>query len=95
MKVLPLLLLAIGLTACASASPARPAIGQPSPVVTPPSTATRLQADLVPSELIVGDNRFAVGLMDPNGQMIHDATVHFQYYDLSNPKAPALESEVD
>ena len=33
--------------------------------------------------------------MDSNGQMIHDATVHFQYYDLSNPKTPALESEAD
>lgn len=95
MQVLPLLLLAIGLTACASASPARPANGQPAPGIPSSSAATRLQADLVPSELIVGDNRFAVGLMDPNGQMIHDATVHFQYYDLSNPKSPALESEVD
>ena len=95
MKSLPLLLLAIALTACAGAPPARPANGQPSPVVPSPSTATRLQADLVPSELIVGDNRFAVGLMDPNGQMVHDATVHFQYYDLSNPKTPALESEAD
>jgi hypothetical protein len=95
MKALSLILLALVISACAGASPARPANGQPLPGVPSPSTATRLQADLVPSELIVGDNRFAVGLMDSNGQMIHDATVHFQYYDLSNPKTPALESEAD
>jgi hypothetical protein len=95
MKTYAVFLLAIALTACSNASPTRPANGQLLP--SPPSSfsATRIQADLVPSELVVGDNRFAVGLMDANGQMIHDATVHFQYYDLSNPKAPALESEAD
>jgi hypothetical protein len=95
MRTLVVFLLAIALTACSNASPTRPANGQLLPSPSSSSLATRLQADLVPSELVVGDNRFAVGLMDANGQMVHDAAVHFQYYDLSNPKAPALESEAD
>lgn len=54
-----------------------------------------MQAVLVPSELVMGDNRMAVGLLDSDGQMIHDADVHFQYFDLTNPDAPQLEQEAD
>ncbi len=50
-----------------------------------------LQVVLVPSELVVGPNRMAVGLLDGNKQMIHEADVRFQYYDLTNPDAPLLE----
>ncbi len=95
MKFTVLLLFAIALTACSGASPASQGMG-----VTPraaPSLAPSgpMQAVLVPSELVPGENRFAVGLLQANGQMIHDATVHFQYYDLSNPPTPVLESQAD
>jgi hypothetical protein len=50
---------------------------------------------LVPSEIVLGPNRFAVGLFDLTGQMINDATVHLQYFDLSNPAAPRLASEAE
>jgi hypothetical protein len=56
---------------------------------------TTLEVTLAPSELVVGPNRFAVGLFDGERRMVHEAAVHFHYYDLSNPAAPALESEAD
>jgi hypothetical protein len=60
-----------------------------------PQAAAQLRVVLVPSELVLGPNRFAVGLFDSTGQMVHDAIVHFQYFDLSNPSAPRAESEAD
>ena len=61
-----------------------------------PATATaEMRVVLVPSELVVGPNRFAVGLFDPNGNMIYEGAVHFHYFDLNDPKAPQLESEAD
>ncbi|MFQ5399512.1 MAG: TlpA family protein disulfide reductase [Anaerolineae bacterium] len=61
-----------------------------------PSEATgQMEVVVVPSELVVGPNRFAVGLFAPSGEMIHDAQVHFHYYDLSNVENPVLESEAD
>lgn len=53
------------------------------------------QLVLVPSELIVGPNRFAIGLIDPGKGMVHDASVHFRYFDLSDPSKPTVESEAD
>jgi hypothetical protein len=68
-----------------------------APVASSPAQApaTKMQAVLVPSEVVVGQNRFAVGLMDASGELIHDASVHFQYYDLTNPSSPTLESQAD
>lgn len=57
--------------------------------------AAELQVVLVPSELVIGSNRFAVGLFDPSGHMYLDAKVHLRYFDLSSPNAPVLESEAD
>ena len=54
-----------------------------------------LEVTLVASELVVGPNRFAVGLFDGKRRMVHEAAVHFHYYDLSNPAAPVLETEAD
>ncbi len=59
------------------------------------TTPNQLQVIIVPSELIVGQNRFAIGLIDPVKGMIHDATVHLRYYDLSNSSSPVVESEAD
>lgn len=54
-----------------------------------------MQVVLVPTELVVGPNRFAVGLFGEDGTMIHDASVHFHYFDLSDPEQAVLESESD
>ncbi len=54
-----------------------------------------VQVVLVPTELVVGPNRFAVGLFGSKGEMIHDATVHFHYFDLSDPEQAVLEAEAD
>ena len=56
---------------------------------------TEMQVVLVPSELVIGMNRFAVGLLDAEGGMVHDAFVHLHYFDLSDPQAPRLESQAD
>src|SRR5690606_10141873 len=45
------------------------------------------------SELVVGPNRFAVGLTLPDNSLIDDADVTFEYFDLSDPTAPVSESE--
>ena len=61
-----------------------------------PARATaEMGVALVPSELVVGKNRFAVGLFDADGQAVNEAEVHFHYYDLRNPNAPVLESHVE
>jgi hypothetical protein len=54
-----------------------------------------IQVVLLPSELAVGQNRMAVGLLDANDQMISVADVHFHYFDLADPAAPQLEREAD
>lgn len=54
-----------------------------------------MQVVVVPTELVVGPNRFAIGLFDGEGTMVHDANVHFHYYDLSDPQQAVLESESD
>lgn len=53
-----------------------------------------VQVILVPSEIVVGPDRFAVGIVDPRKGMVHDASVHFRYFDLS-ATAPTVESEAD
>lgn len=55
----------------------------------------QIEVALVPSELTVGANRFAVGLFDAAGDMVRDAEVHFHYFDLSDTQAPLLESHAE
>lgn len=59
------------------------------------TSSTDMQVILVPSEFVIGSNRVAVGLLDTSSRMLHDATVQFLYYDLSDPFDPAFESEVE
>jgi hypothetical protein len=59
------------------------------------SAATSLQVVPVASEIVVGPNRFAVGLIDPSSGMIPDASVHYTYFDLSDPAKPVVESEAN
>src|SRR6476469_327665 len=61
----------------------------------PAKATAEMGVALVPSELVVGLNRFAVGLFNKDGQAVNDAEVGFRYFDLSDPKAPVLESETD
>ena len=56
---------------------------------------TDLQVVLVPTELVVGPERFAVGLFDRDQNLIHEAEVHFHYYDLSDPQHAVLEAEAN
>ncbi|MEW5986040.1 MAG: hypothetical protein AB1791_05350 [Chloroflexota bacterium] len=69
--------------------------GHPHEHVNPESATGQIQVTLVASELVLGLNRFAVGLLDAEGQMIHQADVHFHYFDLSNEQEPLLEVEAD
>jgi hypothetical protein len=69
--------------------------GQPHVHVDPSQATEKIQVALVASELTLGPNRFAVGLLNASGQAITDASVHFHYFDLSNPNQPVLESESD
>jgi hypothetical protein len=41
---------------------------------------------LANSELVVGKNRFALGILDPEGVPIIDARVHLAFYDLTDGK---------
>lgn len=61
----------------------------------PAEATAEMGVALVPSQLVVGLNRFAVGLFDVGGQVVHEAEVHFHYYDLTNPDAPVLESHAE
>ena len=63
--------------------------------IDPEETDEQIQLVLVPSELIVGPNRFAGGIFDQGGNLVHEAGVHFHFYDLNDPAMPAFESEAD
>jgi hypothetical protein len=54
-----------------------------------------IQVLLASSELIVGSNRFALALLDAEGQMIEEARVELRYFDLSDPTSPVLEQEAE
>ncbi len=59
------------------------------------SATDRVQVVLVPSEFVVGPNRFAVGLLDGQGEMIDDADVHFHFVDLTDPRNAVPMGETD
>lgn len=101
-------LLLLMLAACSNAAPTRPSSGgfsQPVPnqVLPPagngaakaPDPNPNVQVILVPSEIVIGPNRFAVGLIDPQRGMIKDASVHFRYFDVGDPAKPSVESDAD
>jgi hypothetical protein len=54
-----------------------------------------LSVSLVATELVVGPNRFALGLHDATGRHVQDVAVHLRYFDLRDPTAPVVESEAD
>jgi hypothetical protein len=68
---------------------------EPSATGAPAKTGSDSQVIIVPSELVVGQNRFAVGLIDSKNGMVENARVHFRYFDLNDPTKPIVESEAD
>ena len=63
--------------------------------INPENATAQIQLVLVPSEVIVGPNRFAVGIFDQGGDMVHEADVHLHFYDLTDHSNPFFESEAD
>jgi hypothetical protein len=61
----------------------------------PEEVTGKISVALVPSEMVVGPNRFAVGLFDEQGNLIPDAEIHFHYYDLRDPERAVYESDAD
>ena len=55
-----------------------------------PKVQTLKDEEIVPllasSELVVGENRVAVGILGPDGRPIVDAKVHFTFYNLNDGK---------
>ena len=49
----------------------------------------------MPSELVVGPNRFAVGLLHDDGSIVPAQRVQLTYYDLSNSAQPVVESDAE
>src|SRR5688500_9064912 len=84
--LLPLALVFILLTAACSAK-AEPRF---------PEVLTIRQGDVTPllasSELVVGENRFVMGILDPEGRPIVDAKVHLTFYNLNDGKEIKKES---
>ncbi len=83
------LLLPLVLASCGGIQPSGFTANQPA------DSQVNLEPVLVPSEVVLGQNRFAIGLIEQGKGPIKDAQVHFRYFDLSNPSAPVLESEAD
>jgi len=92
-KLAVLLSISFLLAACSGQS----SVSTLVPLSPTPSSAAPSALQVVPvaSEIVVGPNRFAVGLIDPSKGMIQDAAVHFVYFDLSDPSKPIVESEAD
>lgn len=53
---------------------------------------TKTSVILVNSELVQGSNRFALALQDETGNLIHDAEVQLQYFDLTDADNPIPET---
>lgn len=58
------------------------------------SQAPNVTAQVTASELVVGQNRFVLGLLDADGKPIADASAHLTFFDLTGPQ-PSAKSEAD
>jgi len=63
--------------------------------INPEDATAQIQLVLVPSEVIVGPNRFAIGIFNQSGDLVHEADVHLHFYDLTDHSNPFFESEAD
>ena len=59
---------------------------------TPTPPVKDIQVVLVNSEITPGQTRLAIALFDEAQQFIHDATIEFEYFDLSDSNNPVSES---
>jgi len=91
-----LVLLFASLVACGAAKPAAApdqatrlpsATARSSP--TAPRPAGALQGVIASSELVVGSNRFTMGILDGSGVPVPDAQVHLKFFQLSSSPAVA------
>jgi hypothetical protein len=80
-----LAVLAFFLAACGTGTDTGSSVATPSPAA--------LQAAIVGSELLVGDQRFPIGILDQNTP-VNDATVHVRAFSISGTTAQ-LKSESD
>ena len=68
------------LAACAAPAPATPATQAPNPLVKPRASGAPLTAVQASSELAVGRNRFAIGLIDDHNQPITSGSVNVEFF---------------
>jgi hypothetical protein len=92
------LLLLLSITGCApkqSASSARPG-PEASPAAASRSSAEagNVTAQLTSTEIVVGENRFTLGLLDSAGKPIADASARLTFYDLGSGQ-PITKAQVD
>lgn len=96
-RALPLLagLTAVALLEACQAPAATPTPTAPNPLIKPRAASG---ADLTPvlasSELALGRNRFAIGLIDPQNQPITSGQVHLEFFKL-NGQTAEKRSEAD
>ena len=104
-------MLGVFLTSCTASSPPTPQIefsealsnktedkhkeGEVHRHINPEDATAQIQLVLVPSEVIVGPNRFAIGIFNQGGDLVHEADVHLHFYDLTDHSNPFFESEAD
>jgi hypothetical protein len=76
--------------ACSSGStPSRGATTAATSVNGPqPHLSAGLSADVQSSDLVVGQNRFSLGIEDRQGQPLPDASVHFKFFQLVGTPTP-------
>ena len=110
-KILVMLMLGVFLASCTTSSSPTPQTefnealsnrtedkhkeGELHRHINPEDATAQIQLVLVPSEVIVGPNRFAVGIFDQGGDLVHEADVHLHFYDLTDHSNPFFESEAD
>ncbi|HTE84690.1 MAG TPA: hypothetical protein VK821_08140, partial [Dehalococcoidia bacterium] len=85
-----LLALIAGLSlACGASHPGNGASSSGSGQSSTPGSAAAgsVTAQVASSEIVLGPNRFVLGLLDSSGVPIPDATAHLTFYDLSSAQA--------
>jgi len=87
---------AIYAVGCGSAGSKPPATATPPSFGDTPS-ASGITPSLLTQEFVVGqDNRFAVGLLDPNRKLVKDANVHLSFYTIgADGKTGTLRGQGD
>jgi len=96
-RALPVLagLTAVALLEACQAPAATPTPTAPNPLIKPrAASGAELTPVLASSELALGRNRFAIGLIDPQNQPITSGQVHLEFFKLDGQTAEK-RSEAD